>query len=197
MLGKNLVETIMGAFVLLVAAMFLGFAYFSADLSPSGGYPVTAQFSSVDGLSPGSDVRIGGVKVGIVSSQSVDQKDYRARVTMDLQPSVKLPTDTKAEIASAGLLGGSYVKIVPGHAATFIAPGGEIKNTQGAIVLEELLGKIIFLATDQGGPSSGGPSSGAQAPAPNSGTPSPGTPSPSMPSPGASGPGTGNGAPTK
>jgi phospholipid/cholesterol/gamma-HCH transport system substrate-binding protein len=64
MLGKNLVETIMGGFVLLVAAIFLVFAYFSADLAPSGGYRVFAQFSSVDGLSPGSDVRIGGVKVG-------------------------------------------------------------------------------------------------------------------------------------
>jgi len=202
MLGKNLVETIMGGFVLLVAAIFLGFAYFSADLAPSGGYRVFAQFSSVDGLSPGSDVRIGGVKVGIVSGQSVDPKDFRARVTMDLVPSVKLPTDTKAEISSAGLLGGSYVKIVPGHAATLIAPGGEITNTQGAIVLEELLGKLIFLATDQGGQNSGQPGQGQPGQAqpgqaqPGQGQPNPGGMAPQSPAPGGM-PGAGNGAPAK
>lgn len=196
MLGKNLVETIMGAFVLLVAAIFLGFAYFSSNLAPSGGYRVSAQFSSVDGLNEGSDVRIGGVKVGIVSSETIDTKDYRALVVMDLQPLVRLPVDSKAEIASAGLLGGRYVKISPGHASAMIDAGGEIKNTEGAVVLEELLGKIIFLATDQGSSGQGGSDQGAAkppGPAPTL-TPAP-APAP-MPGPGA-GPGAGNGAPTK
>lgn len=91
MLGKHLVETIMGGVVLLVAAIFLGFAYVSADLAPSGGYPVTAEFSSVNGLTVGSDVRIGGVKVGVVTGQTVDLKDFRAVVHMNLQPVVRLP----------------------------------------------------------------------------------------------------------
>jgi phospholipid/cholesterol/gamma-HCH transport system substrate-binding protein len=118
---------------------------------------------------------------------------------MDLQPTVKLPTDTKAEISSAGLLGGSYVKIVPGHATTVIAPGGEIKDTQGAIVLEELLGKLIFLATDQGGPSSGQPGSSQPGSGqPGSGQPGSGQPGLTPQSPAPSGmPGAGNGAPAK
>ncbi|HYB09033.1 MAG TPA: outer membrane lipid asymmetry maintenance protein MlaD [Alphaproteobacteria bacterium] len=149
MIGRNLVETIMGAFVLLVAGIFLVFAYLSANLQPPGGYSVTAVFSSVDGLSQGADVRVGGVKVGIVTRQAVDPRHYNAVVTMDIERDVKLPVDTKAVIASAGLLGGKYVKIEPGHSQTLLAPGGEITNTEGAVVLEELLGKIIFLATDQ------------------------------------------------
>jgi phospholipid/cholesterol/gamma-HCH transport system substrate-binding protein len=150
MMGKNLVETIMGGFVLVVAGIFLAFAYLSANLSPAGGYPVKAAFSSVDGLTVGSDVRIGGVKIGIVTRATVDSKDYRALLTMNLEPDVKLPVDSKAVIASAGLLGGRYVKIEPGHAAQLIKAGGTITHTEGAVVLEELLGKIIFLATDQG-----------------------------------------------
>jgi phospholipid/cholesterol/gamma-HCH transport system substrate-binding protein len=162
MLGKHLVETIMGAFVLVVAAIFLGFAYVSADLTPSGGYGLVADFSSVDGLTAGSDVRIGGVKVGVVTDQSVDLKDYRAIVHMNLQPYVHLPDDSKAVIASAGLLGGKYVKIEAGHSKTMLKAGDEIKKTEGSVVLEELLGKIIFLATgDQGSSQNQGQGQGA------------------------------------
>jgi phospholipid/cholesterol/gamma-HCH transport system substrate-binding protein len=151
MIGRNLVETIMGGFVLLVAGIFLVFAYLSANLQPPGGYSVTGVFNSVDGLTQGADVRIGGVKVGIVTRQTIDPKRYTAVITMDIERSVKLPVDTKAVIASAGLLGGKYVKLEPGHSQTLLPAGGEITNTEGAVVLEELLGKIIFLATDQGG----------------------------------------------
>lgn len=167
MMGRNLVETIMGGFVLLVAAIFLVFAYLSANLQPPGGYSVKAQFSSVDGLSQGADVRIGGVKVGIVTQQTVNQSDYRALIVMNLERDIKLSTDSRAVIASAGLLGGKYVKIEPGHAKTLLKAGDEIKNTEGAVVLEELLGKIIFLATDQGSGrgGSGGEGAGNAAPA--------------------------------
>jgi phospholipid/cholesterol/gamma-HCH transport system substrate-binding protein len=150
MLGKNLVETIMGGFVLVVAGMFLVFAYLSANLRPAGGYPVSAIFSSIDGLTVGSDVRVGGVKVGIVTAETLDPKDYRAVVAMSLEHSLPLPVDTKAVVASAGLMGGKYVKLEPGNAKEILKPGGELTNTEGAVVLEELLGKIIFLATDQG-----------------------------------------------
>lgn len=149
-MGKHLVETIMGGFVLLVAGIFLAFAYLSANLQPAAGYAVKATFNSVDGLTVGSDVRVGGVKVGAVTQEMIDPKDYRAIVTMNLERDVKLPVDSKAVIASAGLLGGKYVKLEPGRSATLVQPGGQIANTEGAVVLEELLGKIIFLATDQG-----------------------------------------------
>ena len=139
----------MGGFVLVVAAIFLIFAYLSANLRPAGGYPVTAVFSSIDGLTVGSDVRVGGVKVGIVTGETLDSKDYRAVVDMSLEPRLPLPVDTKAVVASAGLMGGKYVKLEPGSAKETLKPGDEITNTEGAVVLEELLGKIIFLATDQ------------------------------------------------
>jgi len=150
MLGKNLVETIMGAFVLVVAAIFLIFAYVSSNLRPPGGYTVTADFNSIDGLTVGSDVRIGGVKVGIITRETLDPKDYRAVVAMSLDRSVELPVDSKAVVASDGLMGGKYLRLEPGNSKTMVKSGGELTHTEGTVALEELLGKIIFLATDQG-----------------------------------------------
>lgn len=150
MLGKNLVETIMGGFVLVVAANFLVFAYLSSNLRPAGGYTLTAAFTSVDGLTVGSDVRVGGVKVGIVTQESLDPQDYRAVVAMNLNRSLQLPVDTKALVASDGLMGGKYMKLEPGRAKAILKPGDTIAHTEGSVVLEELLGKVIFLATDQG-----------------------------------------------
>jgi phospholipid/cholesterol/gamma-HCH transport system substrate-binding protein len=189
MMGKNLVETIMGGFVLVVAAIFLSFAYLSANLQPTGGYPIKAAFASVDGLTPGSDVRIGGVKVGTVTQQSIDTKDFRAIVTMNVQPDVKLPSDSKASIASVGLLGGKYIKLEPGHAATMLKPGGEITNTEGAVVLEELLGRIIFLATQDQGTAQGGQGGGQGDGRGGAGAQPGGGGAPSLSAPGANPPG--------
>src|SRR5579883_2805166 len=124
MFAKNLVETIMGGFVLVVAALFLIFAYLSAHFQPAGGYPLKASFSSVGGLAIGSDVRIGGVKVGSVTDQSIDPHSYRAVVTMDGRPEGKLGMDARAVVASEGLLGGKYGKGEPGRASELIKPGG-------------------------------------------------------------------------
>ena len=97
-MGRNLVETVMGAVVLLIAGFFLIFAYNSSDLRPVSGYQVTARFNSVEGLQEGSDVRIGGVKVGSVTRQRLDPETFQAVVTMTLMKSVRLPTDSIASI---------------------------------------------------------------------------------------------------
>ncbi|MGE0735779.1 MAG: MlaD family protein [Alphaproteobacteria bacterium] len=91
-MGKSLVETVMGAVVLAIAGFFLVFAYTSSDLKPVAGYQVTAKFGSVGSLTEGSDVRIGGVKVGSVIRQSIDPKDYRAVVTMTILSTISCPT---------------------------------------------------------------------------------------------------------
>lgn len=147
-MGRNLVETVMGAVVLLIAGFFLIFAYNSSDLRPVSGYQVTAVFNSVEGLREGSDVRIGGVKVGSITEQRLDPETFQAVVTMTLMKSVRLPTDSIASITGDSLLGGKYLKLTPGAAKTIVAPGGEIKKTQDALVLEQILGRMIFLLTE-------------------------------------------------
>ena len=150
-MSRNIIETGMGAIVILVAAVFLVFSYTVSDLRPAAGYDVIAKFNAVDGLLDGSDVRIAGVKIGTVVDERIDQKEYRAVVTMKINHGVELAEDTVVRVSSAGILGGKYVKLEPGASKNFVPAGGELKNTKDVISLEELLGKVIFLVTGDGG----------------------------------------------
>jgi phospholipid/cholesterol/gamma-HCH transport system substrate-binding protein len=148
MARRNPAEIITGAVVLILAAGFLGYAVASTGHTGVSGYSVTANFSSIDGLTVGSDVRLAGVKVGAVSAASIDPKTYQAVVVMGVEPSIKLPKDTSASVTSDGLLGGKYIALSPGGDEQMIPPGGAITATQGSVSLEELLGKFIFSVTD-------------------------------------------------
>lgn len=147
-MGRNLVETVMGAVVLLIAGFFLIFAYNTSDLRPVSGYQLKARFNSVEGLQAGSDVRIGGVKVGSITKQRLDPETFQAVVTMTLRKNVRLPIDSIASVTGDSLLGGKYLKLTPGASKTHLTAGGEIKKTQDALVLEQILGRMIFLLTD-------------------------------------------------
>lgn len=149
MTGRNMIETVMGAVVLLVAAMFLAFAYNHSSLRTVSGYEISARFDRVDGVSAGTDVRISGIKVGTVTDQRLDTDRYLAIVRMSIDPRIKLPTDTVAEVASEGLLGGRYLALIPGGETDMIKPGGEIKFTQSPVDLVQMLGKFMFSGPDQ------------------------------------------------
>ena len=146
---RNVIENVLGAVVLSVAGLFLVFAYMGSDVKPVQGFELRAKFNAIDGLTVGSDVRIGGVKVGSVVDQKIDSNDFRAVVTLSILHEVSLPSDTVARITSAGLLGSKYVKLEPGGAQDTIVSGTEIKRTKDVISMEELLGKVIFLVTDE------------------------------------------------
>lgn len=149
MKGRSVVETVLGAVVLIVALVFLVSAYKGSDIKPVKGYPLTARFNSVDGLAAGNDVRIGGVKIGSVDDLAVDPQSYAVVVKMTVADDLKLPEDTYASITSDGLLGGKYVRIEPGHSQKLIAPNGELSKTRDVVVLEQVLGRAIFLLTEQ------------------------------------------------
>jgi phospholipid/cholesterol/gamma-HCH transport system substrate-binding protein len=140
----NVLETVMGAVVLLVAALFLFFAYNTSQLRSVKGYELTADFERVDGIRDGGDVRISGIKIGSIVAQTLDPKTFLARLQLSVDPTIKLPDDTVAEIVSAGLLGDKYLSLVPGGSDTLIPPGGRIKYTQSSVTLENLIGQMIF-----------------------------------------------------
>jgi phospholipid/cholesterol/gamma-HCH transport system substrate-binding protein len=148
-MGGNVVETLIGAVVLAVTVAFLTFAYGRADVGAVEGYEVVAKFERIDGLSAGSDVRMSGIKVGTITNQSLDKEDYLAVVRMSIDPEVKLPEDSSAEVVSDGLLGSKYMSLVPGGAEDMIEPGGEIMFTQSSVSLEALIGKFMF-SNDEG-----------------------------------------------
>jgi phospholipid/cholesterol/gamma-HCH transport system substrate-binding protein len=146
---KNIVETILGAVVLLVAGGFLLFFYKTTDIHPSSGYVLTAAFSKIDGLDNGSPVRISGVKIGQVLDFKLDPKNFRAIVRMNINDDVKLPKDTAAVIASSGLLDGKFMTLEPGSDEEFLKPGDQIEFTQSTPGLEQLLGQVIFSLTNK------------------------------------------------
>ena len=140
----NVIETVMGGVVLVVAALFLFFAYSTSQVRAVQGYQVTAQFERVGSLRDGGDVRIAGVKIGSIVSETLDPKTFLADVRMSIDPAYKLPDDTVAEIVSNGLLGDQYMSLVPGGSDQTIPPGGRIKFTQAPVSLENLIGQMIF-----------------------------------------------------
>lgn len=147
---RNMIETVMGAVVLLVAVAFIVFAFRSASLSGAGrdGYQVTVEFNDASGLSAGTDVRMAGVKIGTVMEQRLNPDTYFAVVTLGISDTVRLPTDTSARIIPDGLLGGNYVALEPGGADDYIQHGGRISYAQGSINVVDLLGRFIFSAAD-------------------------------------------------
>jgi phospholipid/cholesterol/gamma-HCH transport system substrate-binding protein len=137
-------EILAGALVLAVAA---GFALYAARGtgfgSERGTYPLVASFRSVEGVRVGTDVRLAGVKVGAVTDLALDPTTFFADATISMREDVALPVDSSILVSSEGLLGGSFVEILPGGALEVLEPGAEIEDTQGAVSLITLLMKFV------------------------------------------------------
>ena len=145
-MNSSAVETLVGAIIIAVAALFFTFAYKTAGLGGGngGGYHVSAEFDNVDGVAVGSDVRVAGIKIGTVIGQSLNPKSYQARIDMVLQPQVSLADDTSAKITSEGLLGSKFVSLEPGGSDQKLAEGGVISYTQGAVDIWSLISQAMF-----------------------------------------------------
>lgn len=170
MAQRNVAEILAGAVVLLVAGGFLTYAVGHSGRSVTSGYPLHAAFDNISGLSVGSDVRIGGVKVGSVTDQHINPENYLAEVTLSISNAIKVPKDSSLEVTSDGLLGGKYLALSPGGDMATLPPGGAITITQSSISIESLLGRFIFSAgnlassmNQQGGQTQGGQTQGGAA----------------------------------
>ena len=136
-----------GLFVLLgaVALMFLALkAGNMSSFSFEKTYTVSSRFDNIGGLKPRAPVKSAGVVVGRVGDISFDDQDFRALVTLQLQERYKFPKDSSAKILTSGLLGEQYVGIEPGGDEVNLASGDQIKMTQSAIVLENLISQFIY-----------------------------------------------------
>ena len=149
-MSSNLVESLIGAVVLLVAGWFLVFAYERTDMGAGNGYTLTARFDRIDGIGIGSDVRMAGIKVGTVTGSRLDAQTFQAVVTLSLDDEIKLPSDTAIAITAEGLLGGTYMNLLPGGMDDVLVDGDEISETQDAVDLLGLIGKFIYSDDDSG-----------------------------------------------
>ncbi len=140
-------HTLVGAVAVGVLAVL-----FILSAGPGGGaigsYRVTAQFASAEGLHVDSAVRLAGVRVGRVIAMDYDSATQRAAVTLEIDPGVELPQDSVAIVTSEGMLGGRFIRLDPGGSPDLLADGDAIEYTQGSILFQELLAKVI-LAVEQ------------------------------------------------
>jgi len=111
-------------------------------------YQVSAYFENIGGLKPKASIKSAGVLVGRVTSITLDVERYEAKVEMSLDQRYKFPKDTYASILTSGLLGEQYIGLMPGGDEDVLHNGEQIKKTQSAVVLEDLIGKFIFNQAD-------------------------------------------------
>lgn len=138
-------DVLIGACVVAVGAAILALSYGGVGRSSVPGYDLQAQFNRADGIGKGSDVRMSGVSVGKVVSQSLDDH-FRAVVTMRLAPDTPVPADSAALIQTDGLLGAKFIALQPGADEANLKPGERIRFTQDSMNLQDLLELIIAQA---------------------------------------------------
>jgi len=140
-------EISVGAFVLagILGLVFLAFRVSGVVVGDtSGNYVLKAKFDDVAGLRVRSKVSLAGVTIGRVAKIGVDSETAEAIVTMEVSDDVdNLSVDTGARIQTEGFLGGRYISLVPGGEDQLLTDGDTITNTQGALVLENLIGDVI------------------------------------------------------
>ncbi|MCP1673883.1 phospholipid/cholesterol/gamma-HCH transport system substrate-binding protein [Natronocella acetinitrilica] len=109
------------------------------------GYNVQMRFDNIGGLRVRAPVTMAGVRIGRVSDIRLDPSSYEAVVTVTIERRFdQIPEDSDARIYTSGLLGEQYVAINPGGGVDwYLADGDEIFQTQGALVLERLIGRFL------------------------------------------------------
>ncbi|TAN78146.1 MAG: outer membrane lipid asymmetry maintenance protein MlaD [Magnetospirillum sp.] len=144
MVSRNDRDTVTGGAVVVIGALLLTLAFSVGGKSTESadGYMLSARFNRADGISIGSPVRLSGALIGRVVDQGLDDR-YRAVLTLQLRPDIKLTSDTAAVIYTDGLLGAKFVELKLGGDERMLTPGQEIQYTQDAVVIEDLLDMII------------------------------------------------------
>ena len=153
MQNKRSIEIWVGIFAIAgMAALFMLAMKVSniATFSTDSGYRLTARFDNIGGLKVRSPVSMAGVRVGRVSSIDFDNQTYEAVVTMQIDRQFDtLPKDTSAAILTSGVLGENYVGLEAGARQNYLQDGDEIKITQSALVLENLIGQFLVNQAQQ------------------------------------------------
>jgi phospholipid/cholesterol/gamma-HCH transport system substrate-binding protein len=155
MAKQHSIEVLVGAFM---AAGFIALFFLAMQVSnlsantAAEGYRLTARFNNAGSLKVRAPVNMAGVRVGRVEDVSLDKNTYEAVVTMRIDKGFDtIPTDTYANIFTAGLLGEQYVGLDPGGSTDYLRDGDLIEHTQSALILEQMIGQFLFKKAEEGG----------------------------------------------
>ena len=144
------IETAVGFVVILIAAAFFIYVYkISNTFNAKDGYILTAHFQNIEGLANGSDVKLSGIKIGSIDKITLEKNTYFAVVYLRIQKGISISEDSRAIVTTSGLLGGRYINIDPGSSDENLSPNSQIKLTQSALNLEDLISKLIYSVTSK------------------------------------------------
>ena len=140
----NFLDAFLGLLVLLVFGLFLLYVYMTIDtkLFKNDAFQLHARFDNIDGIVAGSKVKMSGVNIGSVKSISIEPENFYALITMNFDEEFDFPDDTEASVQLEGLLGGSYISILPGGSEVILLNDQEILFTQGSTSLLNLMLKF-------------------------------------------------------
>lgn len=146
----NVVETLVGFFIIIVAGAFFFYAYNVSNSSRVlDGYYLTASFENIEGISVGSDVKLSGIKVGHVDEIALEPDTFFAKVNFRITNEVSVPKDSRVIVSTSGLIGNKYIRINPGASDVTLANGDKFIFTQSALNIEDLIAKLMYSLTSK------------------------------------------------
>lgn len=163
-MGKKSIETLVGLFVLLGIAGLVFLSLKAANLASFNTgetYTLQARFDNIGGLKARAPVRSAGVTIGRIASIAFDAQTYQGVVKLEVDRKIRFPRDTSAKILTSGLLGDQYIGLEPGADDKMLADGDTIRQTQSAVVLENLIGQFINSRAAEAGSIAGAAASAA------------------------------------
>ena len=142
---KKSFEAIVGFLILLVCGMFLTHLARVNQLSKNEVYKdvLYAKFNNIEGIKVGSEVKIAGVRVGVVKDVKLDNNTFQVKLKLNVMENLNIPNDSTLAVTSSGLLGGKFLNIKPGIEEDVLTNGSSFTSTQSALNLEDLIGKVV------------------------------------------------------
>ena len=141
---ENPIEILAGLIVLLVAGGFIFYVTLLGEKQSGENYVIHAAFYKADGIRLGSEVRLAGIKIGVIGAQNLNRESYQAEIELLIQEDIAIPEDSVAKISADGFLGDKYITIDVGGSETMLEPGDFLENTQDSFDLYDLIGQFIF-----------------------------------------------------
>lgn len=136
----------------LACAAIAAYVYFRVlEVSFQEGFLLKAHFRSVEGLSPGAQVQIAGIRVGSVKDVLFDSERSQALVLMEIKDAYKnvIPEDSRVFIRTKGLLGDKFLVIEPGKPnARKLKPGETIRMVAEPTDTEKVFETVGVVAQD-------------------------------------------------
>lgn len=153
-MSNKVAESLVGLFLLFAIFALAMLAFKVSGLTnffPNKGYLVTASFDDAGQLKIRAPVKIAGVRIGEVKSVALDPTTFKAVVHMQIDAEFNdIPDDSSASIMTAGLLGDNYIAITPMYGKTVLKNGSQLEYTQPALILEKLIGQLIYKLGNSG-----------------------------------------------